>query len=85
VKVILPVPDRLPAAPAKAIIDTVDRLSLSGDQRAALEAARERFSKYKALRQEHLDRKIERTREYSRLNVEHAQTLRNRYDRQVRL
>jgi hypothetical protein len=84
-KVILPVADRLPAAPAKATIDTVDRLTLSGDQRTALEAARERFSKYEALRQEHLDRKIDRTREYSRLNVEHAQTLRNRYDRQVQL
>ena len=83
VKVILPVADRLPTAPAKATIDTIDRLTHSDDQRAALEAARERFSKYKALRQEHLNRKIERTREYSRLNIEQAQTLRNRYDQQV--
>jgi hypothetical protein len=69
--------------PAKATIDTVDRLTPSDDQRAALEAARKRFSKYKALREEHLNRKIERTREYSRLNVEQAQMLRSRYDRQV--
>ena len=51
-------------------------------QRAALEAARERFSRYRALRDEHLNRKIERTREYSRLNIEQARALRNSYDRQ---
>jgi hypothetical protein len=82
-KVILPVRDRLPTAPAKATIVTTDRLTHSDDQRAALEAARERFSKYKALRQEHLNRKIERTREYSRLNIEQARELRHRYDRPV--
>jgi len=41
-----------------------------------------RFSRYQALREEHLDRKIERTRQYSRRNVEQAKTLRDRYDQQ---
>jgi hypothetical protein len=83
VKGILAVAERLPTAPAKATIGPIDQFTHSDDQRAALNAARERFSKYKALRQEHLIRKIERTREYSRLNIEQALTLRHRYDRQV--
>ena len=80
---ILAVADRLPTAPAKATINPIDQFTYSDDQSAALDAARERFSKYKALRQEHLNRKIERTREYSRLNVEQALALRHRYDQQV--
>jgi hypothetical protein len=53
------------------------RKAKSDDQRAALEAARERFTRYKAL---HLNRKIERTRVYSQRNVEQARTLRDRYN-----
>jgi hypothetical protein len=83
VKSILPVADRLPTAPAKSSVSPIDHLTHSDDQRAALEAARERFSMYEGLRQEHLNRKIERTREYSRLNVEQARTLRDQYNRRV--
>ncbi len=43
---------------------------------------RERFARYKALREEHLDRKIEQTRKNSRSNVEQARTLRDRYSQQ---
>ncbi len=56
-------------------------LSYSDQQRAAFEAAHDRFTKYKILRDEHLQRKIEQTREQSRLNVEQARVLRHRYDR----
>ena len=89
VKSILPIGDRLPMSPSKpaagpgqgtAVLDLV----YSEEQRAALAAARERFSRYRALREEHLDRKIERTRDYSRRNVEQARALRNRYDQQER-
>ena len=86
VKSVLPVGDRLPTSPSKNAAGpdqgTPSDLVYSDDQRAALEAARERFSRYKALRKEHLDRKIERTRQYSRRNVEQAKTLRDRYDQQ---
>lgn len=86
VKSVLPVGDRLPTSPSQIAAGpdrgTPSDLVYSNDQRAALEAARERFSRYKALREEHLDRKIERTRQYSRRNVEQAKTLRDRYDQQ---
>jgi hypothetical protein len=88
VKSILPVVGRLPTSPPKIAADpdqgTSSQLDFSDDQRAALEAARERFSRYKALREEHLDRKIERTWQYSRRNVEQAKALRDRYDQQER-
>jgi hypothetical protein len=84
IKPILPVDARLPASPAKAATepgpDTGFDLVYSDNQRAAFEAARERFSRYKALREEHLARKIERTRESSQRNIEHARALRERYD-----
>jgi len=86
VKSVLPVGDRLPTSPSKIAAGpdqgTPSDLVYSDDQRAALEVARERFSRYQALREEHLDRKIERTRQYSRRNVEQAKTLRDRYDQQ---
>jgi hypothetical protein len=47
-----------------------------------LEAARERFSQYQMAREEQVRLKVERTREHSRLNVEQARALRERYDRQ---
>ena len=81
VRTILPVEQRLPTvlgagkrAPA-ATEPTID----SEQYRAALEAARERMDKYKQIREEHLLRKIERTREYSRKNIEQAKALRLRY------
>ncbi len=86
-KSILPVADRLPTAPAKSSgqvqSPTSSHSAYSDDQRTALQAARERFFKYQALRREHLERKIERTREYSRLNIEQARALRHRYDHQM--
>jgi hypothetical protein len=88
IKSISPVGDRLPTSPSKVGTssnrETASELLYSGDQRAALEAARERFSRYKALRAEHLDRKIERTRRYSRHNIEQAEALRARYDQEER-
>ena len=63
------------ARPVHAPID-------SEEQRAAIEAARERFARYKTLREEHVDRKIERTRECSRRNLEQARILRDRYNRE---
>jgi hypothetical protein len=85
-KTILPVADRLPTTPPKVTQSggaPAHRLDLSDDQRQTLEAARERFSSYKSVRDEHIARKIERTREYSRLNTEQAAALRRRYDDQV--
>jgi hypothetical protein len=87
VKSIPPVGERLPTSPSK--IGTTSKreaepdLLYSDDQRAALEAARERFSRYKALREEHLQRKIERTRQSSRQNIEQAKALRARYDQET--
>jgi Protein of unknown function (DUF2961) len=85
-KSISPVGDRLPISPPKATggpsLGTAADLVYSNERRAALEAARERFSRYRSLREEHLSRKIERTREYSRLNIERARALRDRYDQQ---
>jgi hypothetical protein len=63
-------PDRVP----------VSEPNYTDAQRAALEAARERFARYQALRNLHLERKIERTREYSKRNVEQARILRDRYN-----
>jgi Protein of unknown function (DUF2961) len=82
VRTILPVEQRLPIisgeekrapAPAESEID-------SEHCRAALEAARKRMDEYKKVREEHLWRKIERTREYSRRNIEQAKALRLRYE-----
>jgi hypothetical protein len=88
VKSILPVDDRLPTSPLKAAAspsrEAAPDIVHSPIQRAALEAARERFSRYKALREEHFGQKIERTREYSRRNIEQARALRDRYDQQER-
>jgi hypothetical protein len=87
-KSILPAADRLPTSLPKIAAGPDERTSphlvFSDDQRAALEAAQERFSRYKALRQEHLDRKIERTWQSSRRNVEQAKARRDRYDQQGR-
>jgi hypothetical protein len=80
---ILPVGDRLPTSPAKATEPERPEgsdLVYSDEQRAAFEEARERFSRYKALREEHLGRKIERTRESSRRNIEQARALREEYE-----
>ena len=84
VKSILPVGDRLPPAPPK-MGPPPGRLSVSEPpytdaQRAALETARDRFARYQTLRNLHLERKIERTREYSKQNVEQARILRDRYN-----
>jgi hypothetical protein len=38
------------------------------------------MDEYKKVREEHLLRKIERTREYSRKNIEQAKALRLRYE-----
>jgi Protein of unknown function (DUF2961) len=88
IKSIPPVGDRLPTSPLKTgpsrERQAASDLLYSDDQQAALETARERFSRYKALRQEHLDRKIERTRQYSRQNIEQAKALRARYDQEER-
>jgi hypothetical protein len=46
----------------------------------ALEAARKRMDEYKKVREEHLSRKIERTRECSRKNIGQAKALRLRYE-----
>ena len=83
VKTILTVADRLPTAPPKAA-QSGAAPALSADQRQALDAAQQRFSSYKSVRDEHMARKIERTREYSWLNTEQAAALRRRYDDQVR-
>jgi hypothetical protein len=83
VRTILPVEQRLPIisgeekrapAPAESEID-------SEHCRAALEAARKRMDEYKKIREEHLSRKIDKTREYSRKNIEQAKALRLRYER----
>jgi hypothetical protein len=83
-KSILPVGDRLPTSLAQAVTEPERRTSsdlvISDDQQAAFETARERFSRYKALREEHLGRKIERTRESSQRNIEQARALRERYE-----
>jgi hypothetical protein len=88
VKSILPVGDRLPKPRLKTAASPGQEMGsdlvYSDDQRNALEAARERFSRYKAVREEHLDRKIRRTREYSRQNVEQSEALRDRYDQEER-
>jgi hypothetical protein len=88
IKSILPVGDRLPASPSTTVgspgRETGSDPVNSDDRRVALEAASERFSRYKAVRKEHLDRKIERTRTYSLQNIEQAKTLRQRYDQEER-
>jgi hypothetical protein len=87
IKSILPVGDRLPASPSKQTIaserQAIPELAYSDEQRTALKTARERFSKYKAVREEHLARKIERTKAYSKGNIEQAQALRERYDQEA--
>ena len=88
IKTILPVGDRLPVSPSRTAASPSHETNSdpinSDDQRVALEAAGERFSRYKAVRKEHLDRKIERTRTYSRQNIEQAKALRQRYDQEER-
>jgi hypothetical protein len=88
IKSILPVGDRLPASPSRTAASPSHETDYdpinSDDQRVALETASERFSRYKAVRKEHLDRKIERTRAYSRQNIEQAKALRQRYDQEER-
>jgi hypothetical protein len=78
-KTILPVDERLPSAPPKMVARPVDSPIDSPEHRATVEAAHERFARYKTLREEHLDRKIKRTRECSRRNLEQARILRDRY------
>jgi hypothetical protein len=86
VKSILPVAERLPTVAAKPVAGGGQGPAIeparTEAQRAALEAARERFSQYQMAREEQVRLKIERTREHSRLNVEQARALRERYDRQ---
>jgi hypothetical protein len=88
IKSISPVGDRIPPSPSKIGTspnrETASDPVHSDDQRAALEAARERFARYKALRGEHLDRKMERTRQSSRQNIAQAEALRARYDQEER-
>jgi Protein of unknown function (DUF2961) len=88
VKTILPVADRLPPVPQKAAVgqgrDPVSPSTMTNDQRQALEAAHDRFSKYRSIRDEHIANKLQRTREYSRMNVEQALSLRHRFDRRAR-
>jgi len=80
-KMIVPAVDRLPIAPPKAgARESRATAALSDDQRRALDAAQERFSRYRSEREEHIRQKIERTREYSRRNIEQALILRQRYD-----
>jgi hypothetical protein len=83
-KTIPPVVERLPVVLPNAAVGErqlpVSHSRRSVDQEKALEAAHERFSAYKSVRDEHVARKIERTREYSRLNIEQALSLRRRYD-----
>jgi D-arabinan exo alpha-(1,3)/(1,5)-arabinofuranosidase (non-reducing end) len=88
VKTILPVADRLPPVPQKAAVgqgrDPISPSTMTNDQRQALEAAHDRFSKYRSIRDEHIANKLQRTREYSRMNVEQALSLRHRFDRRAR-
>jgi Protein of unknown function (DUF2961) len=79
VKTILLVADRLPPVPPKMVARPVQAPIDSAEQQAAVEAAHERFARYKRLREEHLDRKIKRTHESSRRNLEQARILRDRY------
>jgi hypothetical protein len=87
VKSILPVGERLPSAPLKMTPRTNPAAAFeptySDGQRTALQEAVERFNRYKALRDEHLGQKIERTRQYSRNNIEQAKELRDRYNQQT--
>jgi hypothetical protein len=71
----------LPGSPSKQTTgQAASELVYSDEQRTALETARERFSRYKAVREDHLSQKIERTRAYSKANIEQARALRERYD-----
>jgi hypothetical protein len=84
-KSILGVSERIPTTRPGFITgsgqNSVPGLIYTAEHQAALEAARKRFSEYKAQRDEHLAQKIERTREYSRRNISHARALREKYDR----
>jgi Protein of unknown function (DUF2961) len=84
VKTISPVVERLPVVLPNAAAGErqppVTYFRRSDDQNRALEAAQARFSAYKSTRDEHVAQKIERTREYSRRNIEQALSLRHRYD-----
>jgi Protein of unknown function (DUF2961) len=83
VRTILPVEQRLPTILGAEKRDPTlsEPTSDSGQYRAALEAARKRMDEYKKIREEHLSRKIDKTREYSRKNIEQAKALRLRYER----
>src|SRR5258708_15602799 len=84
VKSILPVTDRLPTSAKKAIPELPQKTGpdfvYSDRQKAALEAARQRLAEYKAVRDEHLQRKGERTHGHSRLNAEPARAAQHRDD-----
>lgn len=84
VRTISPVEDRLPTTPVeeKRAAQEVEATPTSEEQRAAVEAARARFDEYQKIREEHIQGKIERTREYSLKNIEQAMALRLRYDSQ---
>jgi hypothetical protein len=86
IKSILPVCARLPMSPSTQTTvsegQAVPQLAYSDEQRTALESARERFSKYKAARDVHLNQKIQRTRAYSKGNIEQALALRKQYDQE---
>jgi hypothetical protein len=80
VQTILPVAQRLPIVLGEEKRPPAPEPKIDSEQyRAALERARERMDKYKTIREQHLLRKIERTREYSRKNIEQAKALRLRY------
>ncbi|MBV9673575.1 MAG: DUF2961 domain-containing protein, partial [Verrucomicrobia bacterium] len=76
---ILSVADRLPIFEFKHPVNE-ERIVKEGarlnEQQIALKTARERFINYKSLREEHLAQKIERTRAYSKSNIEQAQAVR---------
>jgi Protein of unknown function (DUF2961) len=80
-RTILPVEQRLPTllGEAKPASARTEAAPASAEHQAALEAARKRMEEYRRVREEHLSRKIERTREYSRNNIEQARALRLRY------
>jgi Protein of unknown function (DUF2961) len=78
-RTILPVEQRLPTLLGEPASATTEAAPASAEHQAALEAARKRMEEYRRVREEHLSRKIERTREYSRKNIEQARALRLRY------
>ena len=67
-----------PSRPEKRAPAANEATKDSEQYSGALEAARKRMDEYKKVREEHLLRKIERTREYSRKNIEQAKALRLR-------